>query len=126
MYLDLVVLRCFLFEPGRSPIPSRCQHNERSIAQASCVSGSVVDIGVSAAFARNDSALVSRCASLLGIRHKRLWLCFELCQYGVLLGGQIGRRRAAFSTREETDYAKPCRCWDSDTNQMSRAAGHTI
>src|SRR3984893_6964829 len=111
MYLNLVIFRCFLFETRRSPIPSCWQHDERAITQAACVSCSVVDIGVCAAFSRNDSALVGCCASLLGIGPERLRLCFELSQYAALLAGQIGRRRPALSARHETNYAKSRHCW---------------
>src|SRR5579863_103356 len=111
MNLNFVIFGCFLFETRRGPIPSSCQHDERAIPQAACVSCSGVDIGVSATFSWNDSALVSGCAGLLGIGPKCFRLGFELGQHARLLGGEIGRRRAPLLGRLESNYPKSSHGW---------------
>src|SRR5580693_10484711 len=102
MYLDFVIFRCFLFETGRSPIPSSGQHDKWTITQATGVPHSVVDIGISATSTRNDSALIGCRACLLDIRLIRFWLCFELRQCAALLRGEIERRRPALPARHES------------------------
>src|ERR1700758_2134572 len=103
MYLDLVIVRRFLFKTGRSPIPSSGQHDERAITEATGVPHRIVYVGVRAG-SRYNSALIGCCASLLRICLVRLWLRLELGQYAGLLLGKIGRRRAPLTARHETKH----------------------
>src|SRR5580700_12027059 len=105
MYSDLVIFRCFLFETGRSPIPSSGQHDERAITQAAGVPHGIVDIGIRAG-SRNDSALVSGGARLLRIGPIGLRLRFEPRQCVALLRCEIGRRRAPLPAPNVTNYSK--------------------